>query len=64
MEKDLKIVKILLYIEIAFGVALSLFIAVFVGTMATDSPSSTYIQFIFGALFGGFTPGLLDHFTL
>jgi len=52
MEGKIKYLKISLKIEIVFGIIISLFMALFLGTMATDSPSSTYLNFAMGAVIG------------
>lgn len=52
MEGKIKQLKVSLIIEIVFGSILSIFMALFLGTMATDSPSSTYIDLAIGAAIG------------
>lgn len=56
MEKRLQYIKISRFVEIFFGVLIGGWLGFFVGIMATDSPNSSELNFVYGALFGfGFT---------
>lgn len=52
MEGNLKYLKWSLVVEIVLGIALSLFMALFIGVMATDSPASGKSHFLAGTLVG------------
>jgi len=52
MEKYIKYLKISYQIEMVLGIVAAAFLSFFVGVMATDAPTSTYLHFAFGALFG------------
>ncbi len=52
MQKYIKYLKISYQIEMVLGIVAAGFMSFFLGIMATDSPSSTYFNFAFGAIFG------------
>jgi|GEM_PF-5423233 len=52
MEGEIKYLKVSLKIEIVLGIIISIFMALLLGTMATDSPSSTYLNFAMVAVIG------------
>ncbi|MDO6514603.1 hypothetical protein [Neptuniibacter sp. 2_MG-2023] len=52
MERRIKYLKITLYIEMVLGTGMGAVMALFLGTMATDSPTSTTADFVMGALMG------------
>ncbi len=52
MEKQIKWLKISLKVEMVIGVLAGGALALVLGTMATDSPTSGTLEFIMGALFG------------
>ena len=68
MHKTIKALKTLLIVEIIIGLFGASFLALFVGVMATDSPSSTYLHMIGGGIFGFlivFAPSvLLPYFSI
>ena len=52
MQKYIKYLKISYEIEMILGIIFSCFVSFFLGIMSTDSPSSTYLDFILGIVFG------------
>lgn len=52
MERRIKHLKISLIAEMLLGSAFAAVMALFLGTMATDSPTSTGFDFVMGALMG------------
>ncbi|WP_343801409.1 hypothetical protein [Marinobacterium maritimum] len=52
MDKQIKWLKISLKVEMLIGVVAGGILALVLGTMATDSPTSGTLEFIMGALFG------------
>ncbi len=68
MKKIIIALKTLLIIEIIAGLFVASFMALFLGVMATDSPSSTYLHMIGGGTMGFvivFIPSvLLPYFSI
>ena len=52
MGKRIKYLKISYKIEMVFGIIAAGWMSFFLGVMATDAPTSTYLHFTLGALFG------------
>ncbi len=52
IENNIKLLKLLLIIEIIIGLSISIIMAIFLGVMATDSPSSTKLDVLIGSVIG------------
>lgn len=52
MDKYIHYLKVSYRVEIAVGFLISSFMTLFMATMATDSPNSTYMHMILGGIFG------------